>query len=131
MVQQMTAVALTPAEVGVEVGHRLDGWDLRVRTDVDVDGCRLQVAVLDSRTVYVEYGAVPVDRRQGGYGTALIAALTGWADQQGVVLRLGISGEYGMPVRVLRAFYAGHGFVAFGRLGSREMVRHPVAIAGS
>jgi GNAT superfamily N-acetyltransferase len=110
------------------VTRRLEEWDQRIRVDVEVAGCRLQLSA-EGSYVYAEYGCVPPNLRQAGYGTALVAALTGWADRHGVTLRLGISGEYGTSVRVLRSFYGRHGFVTVGRIGAREMVRYPTTDA--
>jgi len=123
-----TTVAITPDDLHAVVAARLDAWDQRIRIDVDVDGCRLQLADDTPHggptRMYVEYVAVPKRLRRGGYGSAVMSALTSWADRRGVVLRLGISTEYGMSRRTLTRFYRRHGLVA--DRGPGQMVRHPL-----
>ena len=114
---------LTPPEIGDAVRARLDAWDRTAepfRLDVDIDGCRLQLA--DERVwVYVEYITVP--ERRGGYGTAIMSALTAWADQHRLRLDLGVSTEYGTPARTLTRFYSRHGFT--GRPSHMTRVPNP------
>lgn len=113
---------ITAEALRAQVATELDAWNQQIRVDVDIDGCRLQVAN-EYTYMYVEYVAVPKPLRRGGYGAAILAALTKWADRCGLVLRLGVSTEYGTPARVLTRFYAGHGFQPSDRIGG--MRRYP------
>lgn len=111
----------TPADLNATVTGLLDAWDQRIRVDIDVDGCRLQVAAMGAR-MYVEYIAVPKALRRGGYGTAILTALTGWADRRGLTLELGVSTDYGMRRTTLTRIYQRHGFQPTSLAG---MVRQP------
>ena len=112
----------TAADLRSAVIAALDAWDGPIRVDIDVDGCRVQLADLGTRK-YVEYMAVPEALRRCGYGTAILAAVTAWADRNGIALELGVSTDYGMCRAVLERLYRAHGFHAADRRGG--MIRQP------
>lgn len=121
----MTTAPHTPATLAAAVRAQLDAWDGRIRVDITIDGCRIQLAADGPGAVYAEYLHVPTELRRGGYGSAVVEAVTGWADQRGVTLRLGASPEYGTPVKVLRDLYGRYGFVTVGRVELGQMERRP------
>ncbi|MEU8158098.1 hypothetical protein AB0B94_30970 [Micromonospora sp. NPDC048986] len=102
----------------------LNAWDGRIRVDVEESGCVLRLAQLGHH-VYVEY--IATAQKKAGYGSAIMLALTDWADRNGVTLALGPTSEYGTSLRVLHRFYARHGFTATGRnpLVWASLVRYP------
>ena len=54
---------------------------------------------------------VPKGKREGGIGTAVMSDLVNLVDQQGAVLKLSPSGDFGGSVPRLKDFYARFGFV--------------------
>ena len=54
---------------------------------------------------------VPKEKRESGIGTAIMSDLVNLADQQGAVLKLSPSGDFGRSVPRLKSFYERFGFV--------------------
>ena len=78
---------------------------------------------------------VPKGKRESGIGTAVMNDLVNLADQQGVVLKLSPSGDFGGSVPRLKDFYARFGFVQNkGRNAdyaiSESMYRNPASVVG-
>lgn len=117
---------LTPDALAAQVTAALDAWDGRIRVDVDIQGCRVQLAEHGPGRVYAEYLAVPVELRRGGYGTAILTAVTGWADRNRITVELGVSPDYGMRRATLERLYRAHGFETVNRCGG--MVRQPATV---
>lgn len=78
---------------------------------------------------------VPKGKRESGIGTAVMNDLVNLADQQGAVLKLSPSGDFGGSVPRLKDFYARFGFVQNkGRNAdyaiSESMYRNPASVVG-
>jgi GNAT superfamily N-acetyltransferase len=117
------AAPVTAVDLHSRVAAELDDWDRgEYELDVTVDGCRLTVAD-DGFAVHVEH--ISTSRPGCGFGSAMLSAVTGWADRTRVTVRLHASAEFGTDLTVLRRFYSRHGFVSVNRIGG--MVRQPVS----
>lgn len=123
--QTATVDTLTPADLHAIITDRLNRWNRRIRVDIGVNGHRLHIAELGA-SMYIEFIAVPPTQRRGGYGTAMLTAVTEWADRSGLRLELGVSDEYGVSRPTLTRLYQAHGFEPQGRVG---MVRQPAVTA--
>lgn len=108
-------MAAPTLHAGTAVEDQLNAWaeaGFPIRCDIDTAGIRLQIAPIGAAHMYLEYiaVAVAVAERRTGTGTAVMRALTGWADQHQLTISLGADPAYGTPKRVLDRFYRRHGF---------------------
>ncbi|MFY1686546.1 GNAT family N-acetyltransferase [Plantactinospora sp. WMMB782] len=114
---------LTATNLHTRIAAELDQWGRgEYEFDVTIDGCELRIAD-DGLACHVEHIAVPGSAEGRGYGSAMLSAVTAWADREQVTVRLHASEEFGTDRAALARFYARHGFVPANRIGG--MVRHP------
>jgi GNAT superfamily N-acetyltransferase len=116
---------LTAVDLHARIATELDDWGRgEYEFDVTIDGCQLRIAD-DGFACHIEHISVPGSVEGRGFGSAMLSAVTAWADREQVTVRLHASEEFGTDRAALARFYGRHGFVSENRIGG--MVRQPVS----
>jgi ribosomal protein S18 acetylase RimI-like enzyme len=93
---------------------------------INNDGLKFEISTYNKdKRIHLAFIGVPHEKRQNGYGTQMMKALTEISDKYGYTIDLEVDPRFGTGKRILIRFYKSFGFVKDTRdfRGNNAMIR--------